>query len=57
MKKVLMVSTIASTIAQFNMNNIHILNNMGYQVDVACDYTDREVWPLNKVEEFEEEVK
>lgn len=57
MKKILMVSTIASTIAQFNMNNINILNDMGYQVDVACDYTNKEFWPPKKIEEFEEEIK
>ncbi len=57
MKKILMVSTTASSIAQFNMNNIRILNGMGYQVDVACDYTNRESWPLKRIEEFKEEIK
>lgn len=57
MKKVLIVSTIAPTIAQFNMSNIYILIEMGYQVDVACDYRNREIWPLNKVIEFENKIK
>ncbi len=57
MKKVLMVATVASTIAQFNMNNISILNHMGCQVDVACDFKDQSVWPEQKRREFRREIK
>jgi len=42
-KKVLVVATVPSMIGQFNMNNIHILLNMGYHVDVAADFTDTSV--------------
>lgn len=44
-KRVLMVATVPSIIGQFNMDNIHILLNMGYRVDVAGDFTDTSVWP------------
>ncbi len=38
MKKVLMNASVASMIYKFNMGNIEILENMGYQVDVACNF-------------------
>ncbi len=57
MNKVLMVATVASTIAQFNMNNISILNHMGCQVDVAADFKDQLVWPEQKSHEFRREIK
>ena len=44
-KRVLMVATVPSMIGQFNINNIHLLLEMGYTVDVASDFTDTSVWP------------
>lgn len=38
MKKALMNASVASMIYKFNMENIEILQNMGYQVDVACNF-------------------
>ena len=38
MKKVLMLASVASMIGQFNIPNIEILQEMGYQVDVACNF-------------------
>lgn len=38
MKKALMNASVASMIYQFNMNNIDILEELGYQVDVACNF-------------------
>lgn len=38
MKKVLILASVASMIGQFNMSNICILLNMGYKVDVACNF-------------------
>lgn len=38
MKKALMNASVASMIYQFNMNNIDILEGLGYQVDVACNF-------------------
>ena len=47
-----MVATVPSMIGQFNMSNIHILMNMGYQVDVAANFLDTSVWPTERVEKF-----
>ena len=47
-----MVATVPSMIGQFNMNNIHILMDMGYQVDVAADFKDTSVWPMDRIERF-----
>ena len=38
MKKVLIIASVASMIEQFNMNNIEILQSLGYAVDVACNF-------------------
>lgn len=37
MKKALMYASVASMIQQFNMDNIRLLMDGGYQVDVACN--------------------
>ncbi len=37
-----MTASVPSMIGQFNMNNIDILQNLGYEVYVACDFNDRE---------------
>jgi len=37
-KKVLMLASVASMIDQFNMPNIHLLQRMGYEVYVACNF-------------------
>ncbi len=36
--RMLMLTSVASMIDQFNMPNIHMLLDMGYQVDVACNF-------------------
>lgn len=38
MKKVLIVTSVASMIKQFNMRNIIILQNMGYEVHIATNF-------------------
>lgn len=38
MKKALVFASVASMIQQFNMNNIRLLKELGYQVDVACNF-------------------
>lgn len=38
MKKALMYASVASMIEQFNMNNIKLLQELGYKVDVACNF-------------------
>lgn len=52
MKKILVVATVPSMIGQFNMNNIQILKNLGYEVHVACNFRDRSVWTVNRVKRF-----
>ena len=37
-KSVLVLASVASMIDQFNMSNIEILQNLGYKVDVACNF-------------------
>ena len=51
-----MVATVPSMIGQFNMNNIQILLDMGYQVDVAGDFTDTSVWPVERVQKFKDQL-
>lgn len=56
-KRVLMVATVPSMIGQFNMNNIHILHELGYEVDVAADFTDTSYWPMERIVRFKSELE
>ena len=40
MKRALIVASVASMIEQFNMNNIKILKDLGYKVDVATNFSN-----------------
>lgn len=40
MKKVLMLASVASMIDQFNIPNIDLLQKMGYDVEVACNFVE-----------------
>lgn len=55
-KKMLMLASVPSMIGQFNMNNIKILREMGYEVLIACNFKDRSVWNENAVEKFKKEL-
>ena len=55
-KRVLMVATVASTIGQFNMDNIRILQENGYVVDVACNFMSSRTWPENKIKSFKKKL-
>lgn len=55
-EKVLMAATVAPTIGQFNMDNIKILQGLGYEVHVACDFQDRSVWTTSRMEDFQKEL-
>lgn len=57
MKKMLMTASVASMIGQFNMSNIKILQKLGYEVTVACNYKDRSAWSDEKVKELEKTLK
>lgn len=52
-----MVATVPSMIGQFNMNNIQILQELGYEVHVACDFNDRSVWTDERVEKFKNQLE
>lgn len=56
-KRVLMVATVPSMIGQFNMNNIQILQELGYIVDVAADFKDTSVWPAERVQKFKDQME
>ena len=56
MKKMLMIASVPSMIGQFNMNNIQILINLGFEVEVACDWGDRSVWTDEKVNDLKEKL-
>lgn len=40
MKRVLMLASVASMIDQFNMSNIALLQEKGYDIDVACNFKE-----------------
>ena len=52
MKKALMYASVASMIAQFNMENIKLLQKLGYQVDVACNFENGSTMSSDKVDEL-----
>ena len=56
MKKALMLASVASMIEQFNMNNIKILQQLGYEVEVAANFTDGGTLDHNRLEEFKKEL-
>ena len=57
MKRVLMTATVPSMIGQFNMNNIKLLQELGYTIDVACNFDDYSVWKEERIKKFESELK
>lgn len=40
MKKILILASVASMISQFNLSNIEILMELGYEVHVACNFLE-----------------
>ena len=56
MKKALMVASVASMIDQFNMRNIVILEQLGYQVEVAANFSQGSNTSSQRVAEFREEL-
>ena len=55
--RALMVATVPSMIGQFNMNNIRMLQDLGYEVDVACNFSDTTVWPEDRIKQFKDNMK
>ena len=52
MKRALMYASVASMIQQFNMNNIQILLDLGYEVDVACNFKTGSTISDEKIKEL-----
>ncbi|BCK00823.1 glycosyltransferase family 4 protein [Anaerocolumna chitinilytica] len=58
MKKVLMTASVASMIDLFNKNNIDILqNDLGYKVDVACNFHHGSITSQERVNEYRNELE
>jgi len=57
MKRALIYASVASMIRQFNMENIRLLQRLGYQVDVACNMEQGSSIPQDKVEAMARELK
>ena len=55
--RALMTATVPSMIGQFNMNNIKLLQELGYEVDVACSIHDHTVWSEEKISEFKKQLE
>lgn len=57
MKKVLILASVASMIEQFNMNNIKLLQELGYKVDVAANFENGGTINNNRLEKYKKELK
>lgn len=57
MKKALMNASVASMIYKFNMNNIDILEKLGYQVDVACNFGKENPISQKEISDFRKKLK
>lgn len=52
MEKVLILASVASMIKQFNMPNIRLLQEMGYEVHVACNFEKGDTISIDLVNEL-----
>lgn len=57
MKKMLMLASVASMIDQFNMPNIELLQEIGYEVHVACNFEKGSTCSEEKIQELKEKLK
>ena len=55
--KVLMLSNVASMIKQFNMDNIRILQDLGAEVEVACNFETGNPMTREAVEQFKSHLE
>ena len=55
-KKALMLASVASMIDLFNMDNIDILMNLGYKIDVACNFEEGSITSEERVRQFKDEL-
>lgn len=56
-KRVLMLASVASMIDQFNMPNIHLLIQEGYQVHVACNFEEGNTCDERRIQELKETLQ
>ena len=56
MKRALMYASVASMIDQFNMDNISTLQELGYKVDVACNFEFGSTTSQEKVNELKRKL-
>ncbi|MEK4326633.1 glycosyltransferase family 4 protein [Paenibacillus sp. FSL R7-0312] len=57
MKKVLMLASVASMIEKFNMSNIRILMDLGYEVHIAANFEYSNTSSENRIIEFKKELE
>ena len=57
MKRALVYASVASMIQQFNMDNIRLLIDCGYQVDVACNMKQGSTITIEKIESMKQELE
>lgn len=57
MKRVLMLASVASMIDQFNMPNIALLQKLGYEVDVACNFIEGNTCSDTRVAELKQKLQ
>lgn len=57
MKKVLVLASVASMIDQFNIPNIKLLKDMGYEVHVACNFEKGNTCTKDKIIELKNTLK
>lgn len=57
MKRMLMLASVASMIEQFNMSNIELLQKMGYEVHVACNFEKGSTCTEEKILELKKKLK
>ncbi len=57
MKRVLFVASVASMIGRFNIPSIKILRDLGYEVDVACNFKDYGLYSEKELKELKDSLK
>lgn len=56
MKKALMVAHVAYAIDMFNLPNIRLMQNMGYEVQVACNFDDTSSLSVERINKLKEKL-
>lgn len=55
--KVLIISNVITMINQFNMNNIDILQSMGYEIHVACNLRETSFSPIEVIDKYKGQLE